>query len=160
LYERGLTGEELRDRMTQLEADEFRGVVGVLDTAAWNKTGYTGPTIGEILCSGPYGHKLRPADKNRIAGKVQIHEYLKEDPQTGMPKLVIFETCVNLIRELSNIPTSKTNSEDVDTHAEDHAYDALRYMLMSRPRKTPHAALAMAFKQRASYSPSDPDFGY
>ena len=46
----------------------------------------------------------------------------------------IFNTCPNLIRELQSIPLSKTNPEDVDTHASDHAYDALRYMIMSRPR--------------------------
>jgi len=31
------------------------------------------------------------------------------------------------------LPTDKNNPEDVDTHAEDHAYDALRYGCMSRP---------------------------
>ena len=46
----------------------------------------------------------------------------------------IFNTCQNLIRELQSIPLSKTNPEDVDTRAEDHIYDALRYGIMSRPR--------------------------
>ena len=31
------------------------------------------------------------------------------------------------------LPIDKNNPEDVDTHAEDHAYDALRYGCMSRP---------------------------
>ena len=160
LYETGLTGEELKMRITHMESDEFRGIVGVLDGAAWNKTGYSGPTIGETLISGAYGHKLRPADKNRKAGKIQIHEHLKDDPETGMPKLLIFSTCRNLIRELSTIPVSKTDSEDVDTHADDHAYDALRYLLMSRPRKTPMSVMAMEFKQNARFQPADNVFGY
>ena len=29
------------------------------------------------------------------------------------------------------LPVDKNNPEDVDTHASDHAYDALRYMIMS-----------------------------
>ena len=160
LYERGLTADELKIRMTSLERDEIREIPGVLDTAAWNRTGYTGPTIGESLCKQPYGHKLRPADKNRIGGKQQIHAHLKPDPRSGRPKLVIFETCRNLIRELSSIPVSQTNSEDVDTHAEDHAYDALRYLLMSRPRQQSMADMAFQFKSEASKAPADNVFGY
>jgi hypothetical protein len=51
---------------------------------------------------------------------------------TDEPRLKIFHTCQNIIRQLAGIPLSKGNSEDVDTKAEDHAYDALRYMLMTR----------------------------
>lgn len=159
LYERGLTGEDLQLRLAELEREEHRGIPGVLDTACWNRTGYTGPTIGETLCRGIYAQKFRPADKNRIAGKVQIHEHLKLTEQ-GEPAMVIFDTCHNLIRELSSIPVSKTNSEDVDTHVDDHAYDALRYLLMSRPRKTPMSMMALEFKQNARFTPSDNTFGY
>ena len=35
-------------------------VAGVLDTAAWARTGTTGPTVGEALQQA--GHKLRMAD--------------------------------------------------------------------------------------------------
>jgi len=160
LYRRGLTGEELGVQMTEAERDEWRGIPGVLDTAAWNKTGYTGPTIGQLLCSGPYGHKLRPADKNRQAGKVQVHQYLKVPRDAGRPQLIIFSTCVNLIRELTTIPLSQNNPEDVDTHADDHAYDALRYLLMSRPRKESPHDQAFKFKQETMLEPFDKIFGY
>ena len=43
-----------------------------------------------------------------------------------------FRTVSTSSNNLSGIPLSKTNAEDVDTKAEDHAYDALRYMLMTR----------------------------
>ena len=36
-------------------------VNAVLDTAAWARTGTTGPTVGEALLRA--GHKLRRADK-------------------------------------------------------------------------------------------------
>ena len=160
LYERGLTADDLKIRMTEMEIGEYRGIPGVLDGAVWNRMGYTGPTIGETLVSGAWGHKLRPADKNRKAGKVQVHEYLKDDPKTECPRLLIFSTCHNTIRELTTIPVSKTDSEDVDTHCDDHAYDALRYLLMSRPRKQSMSSLAQDFKRQAGYSPADSDFGY
>ena len=157
LYQKGLTGEALGTQITTREQDEYRSVPGVLDTSAWARTGYTGPTIGEVLIKA--GHKLRRADKNRIAGKVQIHEHLKQATTESRPRLQIFNTCPNLIKELQNIPLSKTNPEDVDTHAQDHAYDALRYLIMSRPRMTDPIADMIRLKQR-TFEASDSTFGY
>ena len=156
LYKKGLTGEELGSIITDMEMVDPFSVNGVLDTAAWARTGTTGPTVGEALIKA--GHKLRRADKNRIQGKIQIHEYLKVR-ESGRPKLQIFNTCPNLIRELQSIPLSKTNPEDVDTHASDHAYDALRYMIMSRPRMDSPLERLRGIK-RDIFKPSDSTFGY
>ncbi len=155
LYRKGLTGSALAEMITAYEKDDNKSIQGVLDTAAWNKTGVGGPTVGETLVRA--GHKLRPADKNRIQGKIQIHEYLKQDKTTGRPKLQIFSNCVNLIRELQSIPVDPNKPEDVDTKASDHAYDALRYLIMSRPSK-PSAYSQM--KEIKRFIPSDPTFGY
>jgi len=157
LYRKGLTGEALGDTITEMEGNEIKSIAGILDTAAWARTGYTGPTIGEILIN--KGHKLRRADKNRIAGKTQIHEHLRQDNSTGRPKLQILNTCVNLVKELQALPLSKTNPEDVDTHASDHAYDALRYLIMSRPRMD-HPYDRMNRIKIDTYKPSDTGFGY
>jgi len=157
LYRKGLTGEVLGDTLNDMEANEVKSITGVLDTAAWARTGYTGPTIGEMLML--KGHKLRRADKNRVAGKVQLHEYLRPDERTGRPRLQIFNTCTNLIKELQSLPLSKSNPEDVDTHSPDHAYDALRYLIMSRPRLDhPHDRM-LRIKQDI-YQPIDSTFGY
>jgi len=156
LYKKGLTGEELAAIIRDMELEDPFAVSGVLDTAAWAKTGTTGPTVGESLLRA--GHKLRRADKNRVQGKIQIHEFLKVK-ENGRPKLQIFNTCPNLIRELQSIPLSKTNPEDVDTHASDHAYDALRYMIMSRPRMDSPLERMRGLK-REIHMPSDSTFGY
>ena len=74
LYRKNLTGLDLGRIITELEIEDPLSVQGVLDTAAWARTGTTGPTVGETLQQ--LGHKLRRADKNRIQGKIQIHEYL------------------------------------------------------------------------------------
>lgn len=158
LYKKGLTGDALASMITAMEENDPSSISGVLDGAAWNKTGYTGPTIGETLVKA--GHKLRPADKNRIAGKVQVHEKLKQDKETGRPRMQIFNSCPNLIRELQTIPIDKTKPEDVDTKAQDHAYDALRYLIMSRPRASSAWDDMFKFKQGLSYAPSDNTFGY
>jgi len=157
LYRKGLTGEVLGDTLNDMEADEVKSILGVLDTAAWARTGYTGPTIGEMLAL--KGHKLRRADKNRVAGKVQIHEYLRPNEKSGRPRLQIFNTCTNLIKELQGLPLSKSNPEDVDTHSQDHAYDALRYLIMSRPRLD-HPHDRMLRIKSDVYRPTDSTFGY
>tara|TARA_R100000781_G_scaffold14884_2_gene12262 strand:+ start:524 stop:2200 length:1677 start_codon:yes stop_codon:yes gene_type:complete len=157
LYQKGLTGEDLGNRITQMELNDPYSVQGVLDTAAWAKTGTTGPTVGESLVRA--GHKLRRADKNRIQGKVQIHEYLKVQ-QSGRPRLQIFNTCPNLIRELQSIPLDRSNPEDVDTHAPDHAYDALRYLIMSRPRIQDSFSRIRNLHLEQAYTPADSEFGY
>tara|TARA_R100000781_G_scaffold73919_1_gene46103 strand:+ start:810 stop:2516 length:1707 start_codon:yes stop_codon:yes gene_type:complete len=157
LYQKNLTGEDLASVITRMEVQDPYSVQGVLDTSAWARTGNTGPTVGETLQRA--GHKLRRADKNRIQGKIQIHEYLRVQ-QSGRPRLQIFNTCPNLIRELQGIPLDKSNPEDVDTHAPDHAYDALRYLIMSRPRvNDPYSQLRHLHLQQA-YTPSDATFGY
>ena len=157
LYRKGLTGEDLGRKITEMELEDPFSVQGVLDTAAWARTGTTGPTVGETLVR--QGHKLRRADKNRIQGKIQIHEYLRLQP-SGRPRLQIFSSCPSLIRELQSIPLDKTNPEDVNTHAPDHAYDALRYLIMSRPRVNDPLAQMRHLRMEQAYTPADADFGY
>tara|TARA_R100000655_G_scaffold79540_1_gene118992 strand:- start:222 stop:1898 length:1677 start_codon:yes stop_codon:yes gene_type:complete len=157
LYRKNLTGLELGQMLTEMELEDPFSIAGVLDTACWNRTGTTGPTVGETLIRA--GHKLRRADKNRIQGKIQIHEYLKTQPN-GRPKLQIFNTCPNLIRELQSIPLDKSNPEDVDTKASDHAYDALRYLIMSRPRIQDPLARIRDLHLEQAYTPADGTFGY
>jgi len=157
LYRKGLLGTELAEMITDMEMEDPFSVQGVLDTACWSRTGTTGPTIGETLQRA--GHKLRRADKNRIQGKIQIHEYLKV-MQSGRPRIQILNTCPNLIRELQSIPLDKRNPEDVDTHAPDHAYDALRYLIMSRPRINDTINQMRQFHRERLYAPVDSTFGY
>ena len=157
LYRKGLTGVDLAQMITNMELQDPFSVAGVLDTAAWNRTGTTGPTVGETLQRA--GHKLRRADKNRIQGKIQIHEYLRVQP-SGRPKIQIFNTCPNLIRELQSLPLAKSNPEDVDTHAPDHAYDALRYLIMSRPKVNDIFNQFKYMRMEQAYTPVDSEFGY
>jgi len=154
LYQKGLTGEALALRIFEFEKEDRLSVSGVLDGAAWARTGSTGPTVGEVLSRA--GHKLRRADKNRIQGKIQIHERLKI-ADNGRPKMQIFNTCPNLIRELQSIPLDPSRPEDVDTKASDHAYDALRYLVMSRPKSRTAWEDMNEIKK---FVPSDPTFGY
>tara|TARA_R110000772_G_scaffold36709_3_gene87663 strand:+ start:841 stop:2607 length:1767 start_codon:yes stop_codon:yes gene_type:complete len=159
LYKKGLVGSELGAMIREMERPDIRSVPGVLDGAAWSNAGggYHGPTVGEVLVK--QGHKLRRADKNRKAGKIQVHERLAYNHEVSRPKMQIFSSCPNLIRELQSLPTAKNDPEDVDTHAQDHAYDALRYLIMARPRMEGHMQRMARYKSEV-YQPADSKFGY
>jgi hypothetical protein len=78
---------------------------------------------------GVFFHK---GDNTRLAGKMQVHERLRFQPD-GKPMMYIFNTCKDFIRTVPNLPYSLKKPEDIDTDAEDHQYDDCRYFLMSRP---------------------------
>lgn len=105
---------------------------GILDVSAWSQRGEDAPPPAEDMGNLTW----RPSDRgkhSRITGKQQVHKYLQKD-ELGVPGVLIFDTCTDLIAGLSSLPMDKNNNEDVDTKADDHSYDALRYGLMSRPR--------------------------
>ncbi len=72
------------------------------------------------------GIHLTRADNDRINGKRKVDSILSIRPD-GLPGVQIFSTCTKLIEQLGTLARSKINPEDVDTTAEDHAYDAFRY---------------------------------
>ena len=47
----------------------------------------------------------------------------------GLPRILVYDTCRDWIRTFAALPRAKGDMEDVDTHAEDHLYDAGRYSL-------------------------------
>ena len=106
------------------------------------------------------GVRWTPSDRNRLQGKMEIHRRLADNPLTTLPRIRIFNTCTNTIRQLAGIPLSKTNSEDVDTKAEDHAYDALRYMVMCRDIIICVIHKSLNHIKEQVYQPQDNTFGY
>ena len=129
----------------------------VLDSSCWNRVG-TGPSIAETMIRA--GVRWTPSDRNRLAGKMEVHRRLQQDTVTDEPRIKILSTCTNLIRTLSSLPLSKTNTEDVDTKADDHAYDALRYMCMTRARGHLTINSMMNKIKEARPEPADRIFGY
>ncbi len=58
------------------------------------------------------------------------------------------------------LPIDDKNPEDVDTNAEDHAYDALRYLVMSRPRINDTLSQMRQLQMEKRFNPVDSTFGY
>ena len=160
LYTKKITADVFARKILELEKDEYIRY-GVLDASTWAKRGDIGPSIAETMIQ--VGCRWRPSDrtpKSRISGKLEIHKRLKlNDDKKKEPRLRVFSTCRNLIRTLPVLPLDENNPEDVNTDAEDHAYDALRYGCMSRPMHTSYAK-RFSRPMHPQFKPADRIFGY
>jgi len=160
LYTKKITADVFARKTLIAEKDEYIRY-GALDASTWAKRGAIGPSIAETMIR--EGCRWRPSDrtpKSRISGKLEIHKRLKvSDDKKKEPGLRIFSTCRNLIRTFPLLPLDDNNPEDINTNAEDHAYDALRYGCMSRPM---HTSYAQRFNKtpRPQFIPADRMFGY
>jgi PBSX family phage terminase large subunit len=93
-----------------------------------------------------HGIYATPANNELLGGINRVREFLRVDPNrkhpvtstNGSPKLFIFSNCVNLISEFPQYQWKKLRSATPRNAPErprdfnDHALDALRYMIMSR----------------------------
>jgi hypothetical protein len=124
-----MTASAVGDGIRQLERGESMNDE-VVDPAAFSEDG--GPSIAERM-----GLNFRRADNSRVpksgamGGWDQVRERLNGDERG--PQLYLFSTITHLIRTLPALQHDAQRAEDVDTDAEDHAADALRYGCMSRP---------------------------
>lgn len=166
LYFKGLIAPDAAYKVMELESGE-NVAYGILDISAWSRRGELGPSIGQTM--NELGCRWKPSGRvavqgarnSRISGKMELHRRLAINPRTGKPWLTIQSNCVNLIRTLPRLPVDKNDQEDVDTDAEDHAYDALRYALMSRPVHIGGLMVDRNNPTKSSYyKPIDPIFGY
>ena len=129
-------------------------VVRVADRGIFDKS--RGPSIADQMRPNYMGRArgvvFHPCDNARIAGKMAVHDRLRFDPE-GKPMMYIFSTCKEWIRTVPNLPYDEKKTEDIDTDAEDHCYDATRYFCMDHPI----SAVKKPPKQYKPWSPFDED---
>lgn len=101
----------------------------------------------------PDDFPLLIANNDVTAGIDRVKSYLKVDPRTNKPRLFIFNTCMNLIdefckyryKELSHTQQGKANEREEPVKHDDHAMDAIRYLIMSQPE--PNAEVEDIYKK-------------
>jgi phage terminase large subunit len=84
---------------------------------------------------------LQMAKNDVQVGIDRVKSYLKVNPKNNKPLLYIFDTCVNLLEEITTYryPELRSNQEGKKAEHEkpikvdDHALDALRYMIVDLP---------------------------
>lgn len=123
------------------------------DPSLWKQHGNveTGESVAVIFQKA--GLIFQPANNDRKTGMNAVHESLAPQPD-GIPQLQVFSSCVNLIRTLPSLPYDPNKPEDVDTRAEDHLYDCLRYGLVNqRPAQMPEIKINEdVVKRRLKYA--------
>jgi hypothetical protein len=124
-----MTAEEVGSGITRLESPEKMNDA-VLDPSAFERDG--GPSIAERMNVG-----FRRADNSRVAqvGRMGGWDQLRARLRgfDGKPQIYFFPNCEHTIRTLPALQHDAHKIEDVDTNAEDHAGDTVRYLVMSRP---------------------------
>ena len=113
---------------------------GVADPAIYICNG--GPSIAQTMAIA--GCMWRPADNKRKPGWEMLHHRLKGDERG--PQLYFLECCEDTIRTLPVLQHDERDIEDIDTEAEDHAADEIRYACMSRPWLPKGAAIEPGFR--------------
>lgn len=127
-------------QILESEAGES-SVARFADDAMWASRG-SEKSIASVYADN--GVHLTAAGKgagSRVSGWQRIHSYLGDGPACWhhrakgwdtCPRLHVFPQVENLIRTLPALPRATTgNPEDANTNAEDHAPDALRYIMIN-----------------------------
>ena len=138
LYVRQQRADQVAQSIIKLSGDEDISYT-VASPDMWQKRGailkgdgFEGESLAELFARG--GVPLASADNARIAGWQRVRGYMA-DGADGKPMWQAFDCCENLIRTLPMLMYSPHNREDA-ADGEDHAPEALRYGLMSRPSKS------------------------
>lgn len=110
----------------------------------------------------PKEWSLIPANNSVANGIDRVKQLLKPDLRTGNPRLFIFDTCENLIEQISSYryeeltPGQEVNKniKESPVKKDDHAVDALRYAIMSRPEEPKLADLKSKRREESTLSGS------
>ncbi len=130
-----VTAEDFAKKVLEKERGEHISY-GVIDGSIGANRGTTDPTLDELMRKA--GLICRYSDRSagsRVSGKMLMHQYLAIDPDLNKPRIQIFDTCAELIDELSSLPSGENNPDDVQKKGVvDHSWDACRYGILSRPK--------------------------
>jgi hypothetical protein len=108
-----------------------------IDPATFATNG--GPSIAEEMAK--VGAWFTRADNRRVAGTGalggwdQVRKRLIGEEDN--PMIFFMDCCTHLLRTLPVLPCDSVMLDDIDTAAEDHAADAVRYGCMARPYSPP-----------------------
>lgn len=112
-----------------------RGTISksVGDPSMWAKDGHIGESYEETFRR--HGVRMVQADNDRVMGWGRFRHWLQRHPEGGA-WLMYHPDCTYAIRTIPALVCDENNPDDIDTNGEDHAGDADRYGLMSRPTPT------------------------
>lgn len=125
-------------QMLGWKTSRFGGIEALMDSAANQRTLNGQKSVAELFASEGIDVNTR-VNKDVYTGINKVKAMLK--PLVGKPKLFIFSSCVNMIREIKGYFWGENDSP---VKKDDHAMDELRYYVCSlfdEQRKTPLSAV-------------------
>ena len=137
-------GEDVQAQ-TIVELDQGEHVIArFADDAMWTGRG-AAKSVAQVYADNHCS--ITPAHKGeRVTGWQRVHSYLSDAPACTYHREQGWERCPNLhvlegaapnlIRTLPALAYDQRKPEDVDTKSEDHAPDALRYLLINLAEPT------------------------
>lgn len=118
--------------------------IRVADPATAQRQGVTGTSIQVEYAK--HGLILAPGNNDVATGVNQVASYLKANPETGKPRWLITENCVNLIKEMQRLRWAtyaskkmqfENNAQEKIHKKDDHACDSARYFFTFMPELKP-----------------------
>ncbi|MFR1565375.1 MAG: terminase large subunit domain-containing protein [Christensenellales bacterium] len=104
-------------------------ISALIDSAASQRTLASVKSVSELFFDEGISVNTH-VNKDLFSGINRVKEYLRPLAAPGRPRLYIFSSCVNLIREIKSY---WWGDGDAPRKKDDHALDELRYFIMSRP---------------------------
>jgi hypothetical protein len=112
-------------RTYKLKPEDFDD--DIADPAYWTKhSEKEGALYSPADFYGDAGIFLSKANNDRKAGAKIVYDGL-DVPNEGHPRIRFTENCLQSIETFPNLPSAENDPEDIDTKADDHHYDAVRY---------------------------------
>lgn len=106
----------------------FKVVPGPADSAIFTvESGQS--IIGDFRLSGVDWTPCQKGPGSRATGWQRMRDYMRAAGDKETPGLYIFKTCRNIIRTVPSLPTDNKKPDDLDTNAEDHGAEVIRYIL-------------------------------
>lgn len=132
------TGQSIKEQAVAMARTGEQASVILADPSIWNtsqvKAG-AGTSLAQEFAL--HGIRMTPANNARVTGWQRVHQALRWQDvaadgtiETFAPELRVTRNCVHLIETLPGLVYDTAHVEDLDTDGEDHAADALRYLLM------------------------------
>ena len=121
--------ERILEKCRELDwkCDRAGRVEALMDSASLQHTLASDKSVAQLFFE--YGISVNSrVNKNMWTGIQRVKQYLTK--KTDMPRLFIFRSCPEMIREIKGY---RYSSADRPEKHDDHAMDELRYYIMSRP---------------------------
>ncbi|MCG8643424.1 MAG: hypothetical protein MI862_27095 [Desulfobacterales bacterium] len=118
---------------------------GPADTSIWDADDEGKSIASKMQIQGVKWTKADKRPGSRKAGLEEVRDRLISGSKNPMeePGLFIFSTCSHFIRTVPVLPRDPKDMDDVDTDAEDHVYDEVRYRLGIKKKKTTTQSLGL-----------------